>query len=381
MRILHICTGNPFTPTMYYKENYFLDANLADGHEPIVLADTTCWDTNRIAEVEPCDEYLPNGVRVIRVRFQAIAGEKAGAKLRVIPGFAELVISLAPDVILFHNLFQHGICDLKKIRQALPNCKIYGDVSTSFENSARTLMSRYVLHGLLYRSWVRKSLPYWDKIFYVSELSHRFLREMYHVPEALMELNALPAVLMPPEEKQRRSAEFRAAHQIPEGTMVLFHSGKMDAAKKTLELLRLLRDLSGLLSFRLFIAGSFYDDIRNEAERLIDEMDQVTYLGFLSQEEMRTALAACDVYLQPGSASQTAQTAICCGTPVVVSGEAAYRRFIAGNGFLIREPEELRQILPELAAHPEELAAMSARAYAVAEQYFDYRKLAARLYR
>ena len=381
MRILHICAGNPFTPTMYYKENYFLDANLADGHEAIVLADTTLWQGNQVIETAPCDEYLPNGVRVIRAAFQSFGHPVLTAKMRKIPNFVQLVVGIAPDVILFHNIYQYGICELNAIRAKLPNCKIYGDVSTSFDNSARTFLSRYVLHGLLYRSWIQKSLPYWDKIFYVSELSHDFLRDIYGIPDELLELNALPGVIMPLEEKQRRADAFRIRYQIPPDTIVFFHSGKMDKAKRTVELLRLLQSLDDQISYRLFIAGKFYDDIRQEAEALVSEMESVTFLGFLSQDEMQTALAACDLYLQPGSASQTAQAAICCGTPVVVCGEKVYQHFVDGNGFLIRDTEELREILPHVCAHPELLNQMSQRAYEIASQYLDYRKLAARLYR
>lgn len=380
MKILHLYTGNPFSETLYYKVNYIVDANLADGHEVTVLADTTCWQENRIAETEPCDKIMPNGARLIRVPLRAMGHPWLTDKLRIVPHFAERVISLAPDVLVIHNLFQRGVCDLGTIHRALPNCKIYGDVSTSFENSARSFLSRHVLHGCLYRSWIRKSLPYWDQIFYVSALSRDFLREMYHLPDSLLELNALPATIVPPEQKARYSAAFRAAHHIPADTMVLFHSGKMDAAKKTVELLKILQDLSGRFPYRLFIAGSFYDDIREEAEGLIREMDSVTFLGFLSQKEMQTALAACDLYLQPGSPSHTAQAAICCGTPVVVSGEDAYGLFMQGNGCLIDHADALRTILPDVAAHPEQLAEMSRKAYEVAAQYFDPRKLAARLY-
>ena len=381
MRILHICTGNPFSEAMYYKENYLIDANLEDGHEVIILADTTMWDGNHLVSVPTCDQGLKNGARLIRVSFQNFGVALLSSKLRKVPGFSELVVGLAPDVILFHNIFQQGICDLPKIRNRLPDCKIYGDVSTSFENSAQNPLSKYVLHGMIYRRWLKRSTPYWDKIFYVAELSHDFLRTMYDVPEDLMELNPLPGRIMPLEEKHGRAASFREAHGLSPETLVLFHSGKMDARKKTVEILNIIRALPEGLDIHLFIAGSFYDDVRQEAEGLMAAMDCVTYLGFLSQDEMQSALAACDLYLQPGSASHTAQTAICCGVPVIVSDERIYRRFIDGNGYIIRNVQELREIILDTYAHREKLQEMSENAYRVAGEYFDYRKLAARLYR
>lgn len=131
----------------------------------------------------------------------------------------------------------------------------------------------------------------------------------------------------------------------------------------------------------LFIAGSFYNDVRAVLTDRIARMPNVTYLGFLNQDEMQTTLAASDLYCQPGSASQTAQAAIACGTPVIVYGEAAYGKFIHGNGVLLSRPEDIQTVLPELVSRPDELARMSDAAYKLAGELLDYRALAARLYR
>ena len=377
MRILQVCIGNPFTPTMYYKENYLLDAFLEAGHTPLILADTTTWQDGKIVMVPAGDTTLENGVRVVRVD---LGHGFLRQKLRWVHGFSDLVVSLQPDVMLVHTIQQHGICDLRELRQRLPQCRFYADVSTAYQNSAKNWLSRSLLHRSIYRAWIQKSLPYWDKIFYVNEESKQFLQEMYGVPNELMELNALPGVIMPPEEKASRKAEFRSAHGLADDQLVLFHSGKMDAMKRTGDLLDAMARLPEGRA-RLFIAGSFYDDVREVLTDRIARMPNVTYLGFLNQDEMQTALAAADLYCQPGSASQTAQAAIACGTPVIVYGEAAYGEFIHGNGVLLSKPEDIQTILPELVSRPDELARMSDAAYKLAGELLDYRALAARLYR
>ena len=89
MRILHICIGNPFTETMYYKENYFIEANLLDGHKPIILADTTKWEQNNIVEVGTCDRILENGARLVRVNLKKIGGRRITMKLRIVEEFVD----------------------------------------------------------------------------------------------------------------------------------------------------------------------------------------------------------------------------------------------------------------------------------------------------
>lgn len=150
--------------------------------------------------------------------------------------------------------------------------------------------------------------------------------------------------------------------------------------KRTVEMLRIVQSLETAYDFRLFVAGSFSDEIRTEAESLIQESDRIIYLGFLEQDELQTALAACSLYLQPGSASQTAQAAIACGAPIIVGSKGYYDTFIQENGYLIDDVSELSAILPKLLARPDRLAEMSEQSYKVAERFFDYRKLAARLY-
>lgn len=361
---------------MYYKENYLLDAFLEAGHTPLILADTTTWQDGKIVMVPAGDTTLENGVRVVRVD---LGHGFLRQKLRWVHGFSDLVVSLQPDVMLVHTIQQHGICDLRELRQRLPQCRFYADVSTAYQNSAKNWLSRSLLHRGIYRAWIQKSLPYWDKIFYVNEESKQFLQEMYGVPNELMELNALPGVIMSPEEKASRKAEFRSAHGLADDQLVLFHSGKMDAMKRTGDLLDAMERLPEGRA-RLFIAGSFYDDVREVLTDRIARMPNVTYLGFLNQDEMQTALAAADLYCQPGSASQTAQAAITCGTPVIVCGEAAYGEFIHGNGVLLSKPEDIQTILPELVSRPDELKKMSDVSYEVAHKLLDYRKLAARLY-
>ena len=66
---------------------------------------------------------------------------------------------------------------------------------------------------------------------------------------------------------------------------------------------------------------------------------------------------------------------------MIVYGEAAYGKFIHGNGVLLSRPEDIQTVLPELVSRPDELARMSDAAYKLAGELLDYRALAARLYR
>lgn len=380
MRILHICIGNPFTETMYYKENYFIEANLLDGHEPIILADTTKWEQNSIVEVGICDRIMENGARLIRVNLKKMGGRRIAMKLRIVEEFVDIVVSLQPNVILFHNIYQEGIARLEEIKKQLPYCKIYGDSSATFVNSAKTFFSKRILHGIIYRNWVKKGTEYLEKIFFVNESAREFLIKQYALPVNKLELNSLPSIIMDENEKQKKKKEFRLKQGISESTIIVSHSGKMDKKKRTIELLEVMKELVKKYDIYFYIAGSFYDDIKEKAIELIETSNRIKYEGFLQQEELRTLLAASDVYVQPGGASHTAQNAISCGTPVIVAGEKDYGLFVKNNGYIIDNIEEVKDHILELYNNRKKLLFMTEEARKVAKEFFDYKKLASRLY-
>ena len=380
MRILHICIGNPFTETMYYKENYFIEANLLDGHKPIILADTTKWEQNNIVEVGTCDRILENGARLVRVNLKKIGGRRITMKLRIVEGFVDIVVSLRPDVVLFHNIYQEGIARLGQIKKQLPNCKIYGDSSATFVNSAKTFFSKQILHGIIYRNWVKKGIRYLEKVFFVNDSAREFLIKQYALPINILELNSLPSIIMDKDEKQKKRKEFRLKHGISESAVIVSHSGKMDKKKRTIELLKLMKELVKRHDIYFYIAGSFYDDIKEKAMELIEASGRIKYEGFLQQEELRTLLAASDVYVQPGGASHTTQNAISCGTPVIVAVKKDYGLFVKKNGYIIDDVEQVAGYILELYNNRKKLLNMEEEAGKVAKEFFDYRKLASRLY-
>lgn len=64
------------------------------------------------------------------------------------------------------------------------------------------------------------------------------------------------------------------------------------------------------LSFKILIAGSLEDEIKQEVLELVNSDKQVNYLGFVTGEYLTNLLCACDMYLQQGTISQTSQVAI-----------------------------------------------------------------------
>lgn len=99
-------------------------------------------------------------------------------------------------------------------------------------------------------------------------------------------------------------------------------------------------------------------------------------------DELMRLLMAADLYVQPGTCSVTAQNAICCGCPVILSSRyEGYHLFVQDNGWLVNTEDELYRALQEFVDCKNQLTDMKIASYKIARKYLDYSKLAARLYR
>lgn len=379
MKIVHICLGNPFTEEMAYKETYIIKANLEDGHQVLIVAPTLKWDGSKIIDTEEEDTIIYGGARLIRLNYDGFFGEFINSKIRKSKKIFEILNEYNPDVIVYQCIQNHSVQFLSKFKLRNPHVRIFGDVSTTYENSAKGYISRNILHKGIYKKWIQKSLKHFDKIFYVTDESKDFLIGAYNVPASILEFNPLCGILTNYEKKSQLRTKICQENGIKESDLILLHAGKMDTAKKTIEVLKAFIKIKED-NLKLIVAGEFYNEIKEEAIQIIKSDNRIHYVGFLTADKLEEYLNAADVYIQPGSPSQTANTAICCFTPVVLANIPAYHPFYKENGWLINDISELDQVFLSIIQNPEQLKRMEKAAEKIAQEKLDYRKLAARLY-
>lgn len=378
MRVAFICLGSPFTPSMLYKENLFVHAAVEAGHEVLVVASDSEYVSGELHRTDSESSTTEHGYLLVRHPPLGILPRSIGDKLRIFPGLLADLKSFAPDLVYFNVPQIHGLLYAKTLREMNPSIRIVVHFSTTYINSGTNWASLKLLHGTLYRRWITASLQYVDSVYYIMPESKRFLVEVYGLPEARLEELPLPGELVPPARRTQLRSEFRHSQGIPEDDLVFLHTGKMKAEKETLSLLRAFSE-SHNERWRLLIAGSFSDEIEVQARKLIAADPRITYLGFVNGDDLIRALCAADLYLQPGTASQTAQTALCCGTPVVVRKLDIYRDLVTAGGFLLNDADELPAVFESIEAFPEQLESISHEAFGLARSRLDSRALFRRL--
>ena len=123
-----------------------------------------------------------------------------------------------------------------------------------------------------------------------------------------MEFYPLGGNIFPPEEYAEKRERRRVELGLAPDELLLVHSGKLDALKRTEELLRAFAAVPELKA-KLAVIGSIPDDRKELLTSLMEQDSRVQFLGWKSGAELQEYLCACDLYCQPGSLSATMQNA------------------------------------------------------------------------
>lgn len=379
MNVVILSLAGPFTVGMLYKENWFARAAFEAGDKVTVICSVEKYRDGVVFKGK-AGRFEYSEYTLIRIERENLVFPVLTDKIRLYRGLEDKIISASPDVIFCNGPQFYNIKQLPKLKKKLPNCRIIWGFSVWSGNSARSALSKYVLHGLIYRSWLKKAVRCVDKIFFTGEETEQFISEVYRLPMEKAELNELPGETIELCEKQKIKKDFKVENSLPDDAIIFLHSGKMNKEKKTVGLIREFIN-TGDERFRLYIAGSLDAEIADEFRGLIEKDQRIRYLGFLSGESLMRCLAASDVYLQPGSISQTFQNAICAGCAVVGDDVPNNRKLLNGNGWLIGDESELKTVFREISERPCLLEKMSAASVDMAKKRLDYKELYARIYK
>lgn len=377
MKVLIWTTGNEFTPSMLYKENYLIKAAILNGDEVMVFANEYTYVRGKSTKISKEEEV--SGYKLKRFSYQSFGLDAITRRIRKINGLEDKIINEKPDLIFINCSQIYNIKNLREIKSALPDVKIVLDFSTKYLNSAQNWVSKNILHRIIYRRWIQKALPYVDKVFYISQESKDFACEMYGIPGSLMEHNNLPGETIGPDIKKRYKAEIFKKLNLSEDKTLILYSGKIYADKKVDNLVKAF-SRNNNPNLRLLIIGVYTDESQRAIiEPVIAEDKRIDFMGFVSGDELTKYVCAADLYIQPGSISQTCQTAVCCGTPLAFNDIPTHREIYNGNGFFVETEDDIINILDRISNDLNLLPEMSALSYEMAAQELDFKIIYAKI--
>lgn len=381
MKIVHCCLSNYYIDDFSYQENEIVAQNVRDGHQVTVIASTESFNKDmKISYLMPGDYIGSDGARVIRLPYAKFLPQLIMRKLRINPGVYKLLVSLRPDVILFHGTCGWELNTVSRYKHKNPNVKLYVDSHEDFNNSARTWYSKWILHFSYYRKIILNNVDLIDKILCVNKDSMSFLNKFYGISDDKLEFYPLGGNLLFDFEYLKIRNNTREKYELNKENIVFIQSGKIDRSKKLIESLRTFIKLEdSRLSF--IVVGHIHEDVKQIVDSLITSDNRIRFLGWKTTTELRDLLCAADIYVQPGTQSATMQMSLCCRCVLIIDDVPSHEPYLNNNGWLVGKKITLDQAFDLAKSSIDLLEVMSTNSANLAERLLDYKKLAGRIYK
>lgn len=379
MRIVHIDLTGPFTEGMNYQENLLAGINAEDGHEVYFIATDYIWIDNKMKTVSEKRFSTHDGVTVIRKSYINLGLSIMTNKLRAVDGMKKLLEELMPDVIMLHGYQTLAVLPIIKYLKQNSNVRFFVDNHADLYNSAQNRLSKVLLNGIFYTWLAKKVLKYTEKIWCISYDVMKFTELINKVPGKRLEYYPLGGRVFTQEEYEQKRKKVRNRYGFTAEDLVLVHSGKMNAQKKTIDILKAMQKVKDR-QIQLIIIGSMEEEVKKLYQQLAGDDKRIQYIGWKDGEELLEYLCSADVYIQPGTQSATMQNAACCRCALALYPYESHKMLFGENVFYIENSSDIADMLQEMLRDPMIIQIKREHTFDVALEQLDYKKLAARLY-
>lgn len=377
MNVLHFCLSNIFVDGVLYQENELVFAHVQQGHNVLVVASTETYDEKgSIAYVSPGIYNSSEGAEVVRLSYRKWMPHGLARRVRSYPGVYRILKEFSPDAIVFHGSSSWELTTVSRYVKERSNVAFYIDSHADFVNSAKTKISRLLLHQMFYGPILRKAMLASGPLLCVAQSTMEFAQEVYRISADRIEMYPLGGRIPSSVEYISMRNEVRSFFSLEEEDILIVQSGKQNADKK---LVSSLIEINALKrnDIYFFIAGVIQDDIKEQVERLVSQNENIKYLGWQTSESLTKLLCAADVYLQPGTQSVTMQHSLCCSCAVIIDDIPGHRFYLQDTGWAISDSSSISSIISSLTT--QELENKKLAALSFAKRFLDYQILGRRV--
>jgi len=378
MKIAHIDFSGTFNEDMTYQENMIAKYNVADGHQVLVITTCYLWDNEgKIVKIREESKVSADGYSLVRLEYRHLFNEFISRKIRDIDRgkLIGILDAFSPEIVILHCFQTRAIkyitsyCGQHRI-------KFVVDTHSNFYNSARGILSKYLLHRFLYRRWLLRAYDFIDRIYYIGYEEKEFMNKVYRIQDDKMRYLPLGGVVLPNHSLKSIREKVRRALAITGDEVVFVVAGKFDQNKRLGDVISSF--VSANVEARLLIVGSIDTTEMEGIDRWLSASEKILYLGFRTGDELNSILCSGDVYIQAFNISAIAQNAICAGCALILKDTTTYRSLIDTNGFLVNNTDQLVNAI-RCCMNVANLDAMKARSLELAREQYDYKVIARKI--
>lgn len=378
LKVLHLCLASFYIDNYSYQENLLPKYHKKMGYDVEIIASLYTFDkTGKGCFLEKGGSYINEyGILVTRLEYKKC---KYSKRLRLYEGTYKAIEKAKPDIIFIHGCQFLDIYNVVKYVRKNPSVKVYVDNHADFSNSARTWLSKNILHKIIWKRCAHLIDPYTIKFYGVLPARVDFLRYIYKIPEDKIELLIMGAddekVVEAKKEDVKRS--IREKYNINENDFLIMTGGKIDNAKKqTLLLMEAVKRIESD-NIKLIVFGSVIEELKEKVNALADGK-KVQYIGWIPAEEIYKYFAASDLVVFPGRHSVFWEQVAGLGIPMIVKYWSGTTHVDVGGNceFLYNDlVDEIKEKIERIAFNKDVYNKMKKVAEAGAEK-FSYMSIA-----
>jgi len=309
-----------FTESLSYQENVLARMHHIQGHDVLLLASTETFINNiDIGYVRAGVYKTPEGFPVYRIPFRGWLPKLLRHKLRIYKSIYSILYKSAPDVIFLHDCQFYNVIEIVKYLRDNQRVRLYVDSHTDEFNSAKNILSKYVLHRVIYKQFVKRIIPY-TKYFYATLPARgRFYEKYYGTPPS--KTKYLPMGINPIGIDYSKRDEIRSVIRselnIRNTDFVFITGGKINKRKNVHILMKAINSLERE-DVKLLIFGHptkemkdiFHAEVSNSNNKII-------YLGWLLSDQTFKYFFSADMAVFPGTHSTLWEEALGLGLPAI----------------------------------------------------------------
>ena len=381
MKIVYV--ARKFLEGFAYQDNELADMHARLGHEVTVITS------------QSDDSSLYFDMSLIK-KSKAVSSKKKSADFRIIRlplkhkvnfrfwEFKNLISTLEeiePDLIFFHGSPMFCLLDLAKYKKKHPGITLVMDCHNDYNNAGHGIVSRVLMHKIIYRSIIYKTRNEVDLYYYLAPNIRIFMKDMYRIPDRKLKFLPRGGILenmdFANEVKIRR--EIREQLHIGTDDVVVISGGKLDSKKMSHHLCEAINDLNKP-NVHLILFGTVDKNYEEQLQKAVNGNPKIHLIGWIASENVYNYFFASDIACFPGGHSVMWEQAICCGLPLIVKDwyKGMYYLNVKRNVLLL-EDSDVRYIKPALSSlidHPELRVEMSLNARNEVQKFFSYRRIA-----
>lgn len=345
MKILHLCLSAFFIDNYSYQENMLPKYHVLQGHEVAVIASLFTYDKNGQGGYFPNPSKYKdkNGFDVIRLDYKNPIGWNRF--FRHYEGLYKSIEEFNPDIIFSHNVSYGDTTVVRSYLKKHPHVKLFADNHADFVNSAKTTLSKHVLHPIIWRHYAKVIEPYMIKCFGVTPLRCEFLRKEYKIDPSIVEYlpMGIDDELIPKDRTEMRHS-IREELNVKEEDFLIFTGGKINRLKNTHILLEALSEINNP-NIHLVICGTLTPEM-DYLQKQIESHPNVHYLGWCDAERVMNCMVASDLACFPGTHSTLWEQSLGVGLPAIFKKWDGMEHVnVNGNSVFVQgeDVEELKQ--------------------------------------